>query len=42
MKTAIATLSLAALVAGAPVFAAGNHAHDPAHGGVVAAATLAS
>jgi hypothetical protein len=38
MKTAIATLSLAALVAGAQVFAAGNHAHDPAHGGIVAAA----
>lgn len=38
MKTAIATLSLAALVAATPALAAGNHAHDPAHGGIVAAA----
>jgi len=38
MKTAIAMLSLAALVAATPALAAGNHAHEPAHGGVVAAA----
>ena len=38
MKTAIATLSLAALVAATPALAAGNHAHEPAHGGIVAAA----
>jgi len=38
MKTAIATLSLAALVATTPALAAGNHAHEPAHGGIVAAA----
>ena len=38
MKTAIATLTLAALVAATPALAAGNHAHDPAHGGIVAAA----
>ena len=38
MKTAIATLSLAALVAATPALAAGNHAHDPTHGGIVAAA----
>lgn len=38
MKTAIALLSLAALVAATPAMAAGDHAHDPAHGGVVAAA----
>lgn len=38
MKTAIATLTLAALWAATPALAAGDHAHDPAHGGVVAAA----
>lgn len=39
MKTAIASFSLAALMAlgAAPALAAGNHGHDPAHGGVVAA-----
>jgi len=38
MKTAIASLTLAALVAATPALAAGNHAHEPAHGGIVAAA----
>lgn len=39
MKTAIATFSLAALMAvsAVPAFAAGDHGHEPAHGGVVAA-----
>lgn len=40
MKTTIATLSIAAALMGAfaaPALAAGNHGHDPAHGGVVSA-----